>query len=107
MLATLGITFVYIPSFVSTGKVSSCSNFEIIKTYAAIAFPMPSSLLYSVLKFRSGVLESLRGEDHFKRLRDAPDSVTTLLGGAIWGAAFTGLFCWVFVGGMFYFHGVL
>lgn len=63
---------------------------------------MPTCSLYTtVLKFRSGVFESLKGEEHFKKLRDAPDRVVTLLGSAIWGAAFTGLFCWVFVGGKF------
>ena len=56
-----------------------------------------------VIKFRSGVLESLKGEEHFQELRGGPDSVTTLLGSALWGAAFTGLFCWLFVGGIVFF----
>lgn len=53
-----------------------------------------------MLKFRSGVLESLNGEENFQRLRDGPSSVTTLLGSALWGAACTGLFCWLFVFGL-------
>lgn len=71
VLAVVGISIVYIPSYVST-----------------------------VLKFRSGVLESLQGGKQFQELRDRPDNVTTLLGSALWGAAFTGLFCWLFVGGI-------
>lgn len=71
LAATIGIAVVFMPSMVST-----------------------------VLKFRSGVFKSLRGNDTFQQLRESPARVTGLLGSAIWGSVFTGFFCAFFAGGI-------
>jgi hypothetical protein len=68
--AILGITLVFIPSFVST-----------------------------VLKFRSGVIPSLHDRE-FLAYRVTGDQTTILFGSCFWGAAFTGLLCALLVGGI-------
>ena len=71
ILATVGIAVVYIPSLVST-----------------------------VLKFRSGVFETLKGGKAFQQLRENPYRATSILGCALWGAIFTAVLCAFFVGGV-------
>ncbi|CAB9513803.1 expressed unknown protein [Seminavis robusta] len=74
VVATVGIAVVFIPSFVST-----------------------------VLKFRCGILTSLKGGEAFQYLRTSPNQVTWLLGSALWGAAYSGLLAGLFAGGLCFF----
>jgi hypothetical protein len=69
-LATVGIAVVYIPSFVST-----------------------------VIKFRSGLIPSLKAGPKFQQLRENPHRATTLLGSALWGSMYTACWSALFVGG--------
>jgi hypothetical protein len=74
LVAILGIAIVYIPSFVST-----------------------------VLKFRSGYFASLKGGEPFQQLRSNSNQVTTLLGNAFWGAAYSGFLAALLAGGIAFF----
>mmetsp|Transcript_15838 Transcript_15838/g.22648 ORF Transcript_15838/g.22648 Transcript_15838/m.22648 type:complete len:1024 (-) Transcript_15838:164-3235(-) len=70
---------------------TSIGGFVALSTTLLIAFLYIPSYIITTLKYRSGVISSLK-DDNFPDFRQAADNVTLLLGSAFWGLLATGAF---------------
>ena len=64
-----------------------------------IAMVFVPSFVSSVIKLRSGVLPSLRGDrESFLQFRTSPDSTSVLFGSSLWGCFYTSVTCFLIFG---------
>lgn len=96
LIKSIVLSIAYLSAFsfltlVSIYIAASIGGFVAFSTTLLIAFLYIPSYIITTLKYRSGVIPSLK-DDNFPDFRQAADNVTILLGSAFWGLLATGAF---------------